>query len=377
MEKDIFEPVRVLHMLYSMNRGGAETFIMNYYRKVEREKLQFDFLISSPDKCDYEDEILKMGGRIFRVPILSKNPFLYIIEVNSFFKKHKEYEIIHAHTSAKNAIPLYLAKRNNIRHRICHSHMTKNDKGINGFIKNMLKPFVKYVSTDFVACGKEAGIWLYGQKFYNNHGMLLRNVIDAEKYRYNVHNRRCLREQNKWTDKIIIGNIARFDIPKNHEYLIDIFFSIKKRKSDAILVLVGDGPLRESIVKKVETLGLSESVFFTGVVDNVQDYMQAIDAFLLPSLYEGLPLTLIEAQSAGLRCFTSKDVVTNESNISGLVEFISLADNSEQWAEKILSFMPYQRQDMYQVIIDSGYDVISAAIFLQNFYLSKLEKTLK
>lgn len=371
------EPVRVLHMLYSMNRGGAETLIMNYYRKVEREKIQFDFLISSPERCDFEDEIIKMGGRVFRVPILSKDPLMYIKKVNEFFKQHKEYKIIHSHTSAKNAIPLFIAKLNNIPHRICHSHTIKNEKGLSGFIKTILRPFVKYVSTDFVACGEDAGIWLYGQKFYEKHGMLLRNAIDAEKHRYNVDIRKYLREQNNWSDKIVIGNIARFDVPKNHELLIDIFFYIRKKKSDAILILIGDGPLRENIVKKVETLGLKESVVFTGVVENVEDYLQAIDVFLLPSLYEGLPLTLIEAQSSGLKCFTSKDVVTNESNITGLVSFISLADNAEKWAEKILSSIPYQRQDMYQTILESGYDVSSAAISLQKFYFSKLEKSLK
>lgn len=363
--------IRILHVLYSMNRGGAETMIMNYYRHIDKRTVQFDFLISAPKKCAYEDEIIALGGQVFRVPILSKSPFHYIKAVDCFFKTHKEYKIVHAHTSAKNALPLGIAKWNKVPIRICHSHSIRNENGITGCIKNILKYFIKYVSTDFIACSKNAGIWLYGEDFYRKNGILLQNVIDVRKYKYSKKIRNQIREQQSLTSSFIIGNVGRFGQEKNHEFIIDLFDLIHQKTPNAVLLLIGDGVLKKSMEKKVSKLELDEFVIFKGVIDNVSDYMQAMDAFLLPSLYEGLPLTIVEAQASGLKCFISEKVITKECDLTGLVEFISLDETPAFWADRILSSLKYTRKDFSERIISSGYDASKSAKYLQDFYLSK------
>ena len=363
--------IRILHVLYSMNRGGAETMIMNYYRHIDKRTVQFDFLISAPKKCAYEDEIIALGGQVFRVPILSKSPFLYIKAVDCFFKTHKEYKIVHSHTSAKNTLPLGISKWNKVPIRISHSHNTKTEKGLIGIIKNILKPFLKYVATDFIACGEDAGIWLYGSNYYKRHGVLFRNVIDVSKCKFNSEQRATIRDQNDWESKFVIGNVARFDNQKNHNFIIDIFNSIHQKMPNAILLLIGDGPLKKVIEEKVAKLKLEEFVVFNGVVDNVSDYLQAMDVFLLPSLFEGLPLTIVEAQASGLKCFISEKVITKECDLTGLVEFISLEASTDVWADRILSSIKYTRKDISERIISAGYDASTSAKHLQDFYISK------
>jgi len=354
-----------------MNRGGAETMIMNYYRYIDTKLIQFDFLISAPEKCDYEDEILALGGKVFRVPILSKSPSQYLRAVNYFFKTHKEYKIVHSHTSAKNTVPLGIAKWNKVPVRICHSHNVRNEKGFSGIIKNMLKPFLKYVATDFIACGEDAGIWLYGSNYYKTHGILFRNVIDVSKFKFDLERRAAIRAQHNWDSKLVIGNVARFDTQKNHEFIVDIFNALHQKMSNTILLLIGDGPQKRGIEEKVTNLKLNESVVFKGVVDNVSGYIQAMDVFLLPSHYEGLPLTVIEAQASGLKCFVSEKVITRECDLTGLIRFISLDESPDQWSDHILSSIKYSRTDMSEQIIKSGYDAQTSSKFLQDFYLSK------
>ena len=364
--------IRVLHILYSMNRGGAETMIMNYYRHVNREIIQFDFIISEPNLCHYEDEILLLGGQIYRVPIFSKSPFSYIREINHFFKTHKEYQIVHAHTSAKNSIPLGIAKWNKIPVRICHSHNIKNEKGIYGIMKSVLKLFIKLTATDFMACSVNAGEWLYGKNFFNKNGILIKNVIDAIQFNFNPEIREQIRENNGWNSVNIIGHVARFDHQKNHEFVIDLFENIHKVKTNTILLLIGDGILKKKIEEKVSVLHLENSVFFKGIVNNISDYMQVMDVFILPSLYEGLPLTLIEAQASGLKCVVSKDVISDECNITGLVTFVSLKETLNIWTDFVISSFKYEREMIYDKIKKNGYDSVASSIKLQNFYISKI-----
>lgn len=364
--------VRILHILYSMNRGGAETMIMNYYRHIDRKIIQFDFLISAPDKCDYEDEIKSMGGYVFRVPILSKSPFQYIKAVDLFFRTQKEYRIVHSHSSAKNTVPLEIAKWNKVPVRICHSHNVRNEKGFSGTIKNILKPFLKYVATDFIACGEDAGIWLYGSNYYKKHGIIFHNVIDVPKFKFDEERRATIRAQHNWDSKFVIGNVARFDTQKNHEFIVDIFNSLHKKMPDTLLLMIGDGSLKKGIEEKVAKLKLNEFVVFKGVVDNVSGYMQAMDAFLLPSHYEGLPLTIIEAQASGLKCFVSEKVITKECDLTGLIKFISLDKSPDHWADHILSSIKYNRTDISEQIIKSGYDAQTSSKLLQDFYMSKI-----
>ena len=368
------EPVRVLHILHGMAQGGAETMLMNYYRCIDRNQLQFDFLLTSDKKGAYEDEILELGGRIYRLPLLTKfTPWKYLFAIHRFFKNHPEYKIVHSHTSSKSTFPLWIAKINHVPVRICHSHIAKSEQGINGYIRDFLKPFLKGVATDYFSCGRDAAVWLYGKKFCDSHEvMILNNAIHSSWYLENKEVRKEMRVKMNLDENFVVGHVGRFFPQKNHTFILDVFRAIHDKNPLAKLLLVGDGGLRHEIEKKILALDLKDSVILTGNVPDVYNYMQAMDIFLFPSNYEGLPLVLIEAQAAGLRCFSSAGAVTEEVNLAGLIEYIPLSKPAEYWADRILRCAAgYERIDTYEQIVKSGYDAETAVEWIQNFYLQK------
>ena len=369
------EPIRVLHILHSMNRGGAENAIMNYYRHIDRSKVQFDFLLTEIKKCHFEDEITDLGGRVFRVPLMTlRNPISYIREVTRFFKVHPEYRIVHSHTSSKSFFPLFLAKRAGIPVRISHSHNTKSERGVRGSIRNVLKAPLRRVATIFCACGEEAAIWLYGKRAFNKGNVrIVPNVIDADRFEYHPEIRLRIREELGIQDSsVVLGCTARFSSQKNHSFLISLFDEFHRMVPDSKLLLLGDGELRPGIENMVENLGLKDSVIFAGVVPNVAEYEQAMDFFLLTSINEGIPLSMIEAQISGLRCFAS-DGVPRETDKTGLVSFLSLDDGPGYWAEEINNNMCYRRESHLDAIRQAGYDAATSAYELERFYIQNYE----
>lgn len=365
-------PIRVLHILHSMNRGGAENAIMNYYRNIDREKVQFDFLLTEPSICHFENEIKSLGGFVFRVPLLTvKNPFPYLLEVRHFFISHPEYRIVHSHTSSKSFFPLLIAKFCGVPVRICHSHSTRSEEGVRGLFRNFLKVPLRLVSTNLCACGNDAAIWLYGVKAVEKGKVtIVPNVIQAKNFDFSEQTRSVIRKQLGITDKtIVIGCTARFCRIKNHAFLISVFKEFHNAIQDSILLLVGDGELHDEIVSQVVASDLYNSVFFTGVVPNVASYEQAMDLFIMPSLYEGLPLSLIEAQISGLKCVASS-VITRESDVTGLVTFLPLEKGAGFWANRMIDSIPYKRCSKYSVIQRAGYDAGVSATRLEHMYLN-------
>ena len=368
-------PVRVLHILHSMNRGGAENAMMNYYRHVDRNKVQFDFLLTEPKKCHFEDEIFSLGGKVYRVPLLQmSNPFPYLKAISSFFDQHPEYKIVHSHTSSKSVFPLWIAKKKGIPVRISHSHNTKSENGLRGWIRNGLKWFLKRVATHFCACGNEAAIWLYGEKdFHSGKVTIVPNVIECSWFDYNEQTRDKIRTQlHLGDDTIVLGCVARFSPQKNLLFLIDIFHDIHEKNKDTVLLLLGDGDLREQVIERIHHHHLEDSVMLTGVVPYVSDYEQAMDIYLMPSFFEGLPLSLIEAQISGLKCFVSTGV-PQEADKTGLVSFIPLEKGSQYWASQILEQIPYTRRSYLHELQEAGYDAEVSAEKLQNYYLQTLQ----
>ena len=369
------KPIRVLHILHSMNRGGAENALMNYYRHLDRDLVQFDFLLTDSNKCQFEDEIYHMGGKIFRIPSLTKsNPFRYIRALDTFFRSHPEYKIVHSHTSSKSALPLFIAKLHGIPVRCAHSHSSQSEKGINGIIRGFLIPVLKAVSTDWLSCGDKAAIWLYGRKaFLKGKPRVFKNVIEGNKFQYNPVIRQKLRKQlDIGENTFVIGHVARFCPVKNHLFDIEILSEVKKVVPDVKLLLVGGGELQSAITDKAVKYDVLENIIFSGIVSNVHDYEQAMDAFILPSFYEGLPLSIIEAQIAGLPCFTTQGSVSQECSITDLVSYISLEDGARAWAEEIIKSRECQRTDRFDEVARQGYDAATSAKVLQDFYLSKL-----
>ena len=367
--------IRILHVLHSMDRGGAENALMNYYRHIDRTELQFDFLLTTSQKSQFEEEILEMGGIIYHIPVMTKrNPFRYLFALDNFFKKHKEYEIVHSHTSSKSVFPLYFAKKHGIKVRIAHSHNTKSESGLNGVIRDFLKkPLIK-VANYYFACGNEAGRWLYGNKLFESGKVkVVPNVIDSKLFLFNREIRHKMREKlNVPEDTIIVGCTARFSKQKNHCFLLDVFAAFRETFHNSKLLLIGDGELKNSIIEKSQRLNVFNDIIFTGVVPNVADYEQAMDLFLMTSLYEGLPLSVVEAQISGLPCIVGESV-TKEVDLTGLVSFLPINHEIDMWVKEMNEQLGKVRTGYLPSIIKAGYDAETSAKDLQSFYLSSLK----
>lgn len=362
------QPIRILHVFGGMGRGGAETMAMNLYRNIDRSKVQFDFIVHTEKKCDYDDEINLLGGKIYRVPRYKGiNHFIYRKQWIEFFREHPEYDIIHGHMRSTASIYLNIAKKYGLK-TISHSHNSSSGKGISSIIKNIMQYKIKYIADYLFACSKSAGIWLYGKSRCDRENFfILNNAIEADKFKLNLEKRENIRNEFDINNKLVIGHIGRFHPQKNHEFLVEVFELINKKNKDSVLLLVGDGELRECINEKVKKLGLEDKVIFTGIRDDVDSLVQAMDVIVFPSLYEGLPLTLIEIQVSGLPCIAS-DTITKDVNITKSIEYMSLELNKDLWANKILEAGKFSnRYDRYEDIVKSGYDIKTTSQWYQAF----------
>lgn len=370
------KPLRILHIVQGMNIGGIETMLMNLYRNINRDKIQFDFILSCPQESEYENEIISLGGKIFRVtPISMIFPHKYLLDVNKIFKDNPSYQIVHSHMNAVSALPLLVAKLNHIPVRICHAH-TNGTAGFKGVFKRIIKYPLKYIANRYFACGKDAAAFLYGGWFFKSQFCyIINNAINIHKYAYDLTARNKIREQNIINNKFVIGHVGRFDPVKNHIFILEIFKIIHKSIPDAILLLVGNWKCNIKIKEKINLLGLDDAVLMTGVVSNVNEYLQAMDVYLFPSLYEGLGMSLIEAQCAGLPCIAS-DTVPKEAAITNLVDFLSLSQKAEIWANKIISVHKnkYQRLNTMKSIRNAGYDIAVTTRWLESFYIKEMVK---
>ena len=321
--------IRVLHVIGSMNQGGAENFLINVYRNLDRTEIQFDFLVNR--EGFFDNEIKKMGGKIFYISALQKvGQIAYVKNLDNFFEEHKEYKIIHSHINKVSGLILERAKRAQIPVRIAHSHNSKFGKNwLIRIYKTYLGKKILKNATHFFACSEKAAKWLFKEK--SKDAIIIRNAIETEKFKYSKEKRKKIRNELAIDDNcMVIGNIARFSEQKNHSFLIDIFFEYQKINPKTCLILVGEGSLKKKIQDKVNNLKLDDKVKFLGIRTDTDYLYSAFDYFLLPSLYEGLPVVLVEAQTSGLKCLTSDKVVTYEAKITDLLEFYPLTNEAKQ-----------------------------------------------
>lgn len=370
------EPIRILHVIGIMNRGGAETMIMNLYRNIDRTKVQFDFVENSSAPAVFDEEIESLGGRIFRCPHYNgKNHLSYTAWWNSFFAEQKdEYSVVHGHLGSTAAIYLSIAKRYGI-YTIAHSHNVNKMLSMGDILYGLFAYPTRFVADSFFACSVEAGVSRYGKKIGNDEVrcVVLRNAIDTNRFVVNTDAQKRMRKVlNLSENQTVIGNVSRFSEQKNHTFLLDIFAQIHRKNPEAMLLLVGDGDLRPQIEKNIMELGLTDSVIMTGIQSNTWDYYQVMDVFLMPSYYEGLPVSLVEAQTAGLPCCVSS-AVPRESALTDLVQFRSLKDTADQWADWVLERAHIPRRDMRSAICEAGYDIASTSRWLENFYMNVVE----
>ena len=360
------KPLRVLHVSAGMNRGGSETFMMNLYRNVDRNKVQFDFILHTNEECAYNEEIRDLGGRIFSVPrYRGVNHFSYVRAWSAFFKEHPEYRIIHGHVRSTASIYLKIARKYGLK-TIAHSHNTSSGKGIDAIVKNILQYPIRFIADYCFACSKSAGYWLFGQK---RDFQVLNNSIDTAEFTFNENVRDKKREELKIQNKLVIGHVGRFHSQKNHIYLIDIFNALHAKNDNSVLLLVGDGELRASIEEKIRSLNLTNNVILTGVRSDIPELLQAMDVFVFPSLFEGLGIVVVEAQAAGLPCIVA-DTIPREAHVTNLIENLSLNEPPVIWAKTILRKLSYKRRDTQQEIIKCGYDIKETVKWLEEFYLT-------
>ena len=348
---------------------------MNYYRNIDKDKIQFHFLCDEDSTNIPYEEIEKMGGKVIIIPPYQRL-YEYQKELYRIFKENN-YKIVHSHISTLSVFPLRIAKKAGVPIRIAHSHSTSNKKEWKrNLIKNILRPFSKLYANQFFACSELSGRWLFGEKAFKNGKIkIINNAIDLEKFKFNKEKRNEIRKKLKIDENIIlVGHIGRFVTQKNHEFLIDVFNEIiKKRKQenfDSKLILIGQGNLKENIIEKIKYLGLQDYVIFTGQTTNVSDYYNAMDIFVLPSLYEGLPVVGIEAQANGLLCEFSTDM-TKETKVLNTTKFISLKETAKKWAEIILEdYKNFKRKNIFEEMTQNNFNIIEEAKKLEKYYIN-------
>ncbi len=373
------EPIRVLHNIALMDTGGIETLVMNLYRHIDKERLLFDFLVHRPQEGFYEREIKEYGGKIYRTcPFNPLHLNQFKKECMQVFEEHPEYKVFHAHQEL-SLWTLEYAHKMGIPTRICHSHNAKTVVNLKYFFFLYEKMFIKKHCTDMFMCSPPAGEWIFGKKAVREGKVkYINGIIETEKFKYDETVRREMREELGVGDKLVIGHIGRFMQQKNHTFLLDIFSCIHKKNPNTVLVLCGNGRLEDDIKAKAKALGIENDIIYTGVKDyvNVQTcrLYQAFDIYLFPSLWEGLPLTGIEAQTAGLPILMS-DVIADETIVTPNVTKFSLSSSAEQWADKALDILSnYKRKDGQPEVAKAGFDVRETADWLQEFYIDRTQR---
>ena len=359
------KPIRVLQVVTIMNRGGLETMLMNYYRKIDRNKIQFDFIVHREERGDYDDEIEDMGGRIYRMcPIKPGNYRKYFKQLDEFFTNNKEYNVVHSHINENSGFILKYAKKHNVDCRIAHSHLADLKLDYKYLFRLYGRKNLNPNVTDYFACSVDAGKWLF--KNPKKNVVVLNNAVDTNLFKLNSEKRERVRKELKIEGKFVIGHVGRFNPQKNHEFLIKVFNEILKIKEDAVLLLIGEGYLQEKIKEQVKDLGIEENVKFLGLRTDISDLMQGMDLFFFPSLFEGLPVVLVEAQAVGLKCVTSTGV-TKESDLTNSIEFYDLDLSPREWAEKIVS-LNTDRMNNSEILKEKGYDSSTNIKWLVDFY---------
>ena len=353
MEK---KPIRVLQIIGDVVGGGVEQVILNYYRHIDRNEVQFDFVLHNGALKSYVDNIESLGGKVYKITPYKSNPVKTVLEMYKIMKG--SYQIVHSNMNALSVFPLFAAYLAGVPVRILHNHSTDTKaEPLRTLVKHLLRPFAKLFANQYWACSRLAGGWMYGKKAVKEGKVtIINNAIDLKKFAFDEAKRKKLRDELGLQDCFVIGHVGRFMKQKNHDFLVDIFAEVAKKQDNAKLLLIGDGPLREQIENKVKTLGLDEKVIFTGVRSDVADLYNAMDVFVLPSFYEGLPVVGVEVQANGLPFLCSSNV-TREILISDRIELLKLEDGMKTWAEKILAYVNKKRIIASKDISKSGFDI--------------------
>ena len=369
--------IRVLVFGITENPGGVESFLMTYYRQMDREKIQFDFLCNTYNKVAYEEELQQLGGRILRVCPRSRNPLRYKKELEGIFKEHaSEWDAVWVNVcSLANIDYLKAAKKYGIKRRIIHSHNSQNmDSKLRGKLHEINRGKIAGYATDFWACTEDAAKWFYNEELMGKV-VYIRNAIDPERYRFDEGKRFALREKLGITDRFVFGNIGRLHFQKNQSFAIEVFSKYLLSDPGAYLIFVGAGEDEELLKNKCRDLGITDSVLFAGVQSNIDEWLDAFDLFLFPSAFEGLGIALLEAQANGLPCLASADVIPKEVQVCDNFLWADLKDSPEEWAKKAEQIKgEYQRktfEEAEEALAKGGYEIRAEVRKLEEAFLSQ------
>ena len=367
MEK---EPVRVLQIIGIVCGGGVEAVIMNYYRHIDRSKIQFDFVVDGYEKTILDDEIESLGGKVYHVEPYKKNIFRYMSQIYHIVRDN-HYDIVHSNMNTLAVFSLFPAWLAGAHQRILHNHSTAvRSEGMRSVLKMILRPFAPLFANRYAACSRLAGNWMYGKKMMESGRVtIINNAIDLDEYAFSPEIRQQYRKElHIPDDTLVIGHVGRFMYQKNHAFLIEVFREVVKKHPNTILLLIGDGELRPEIEAKVQDYHLSDKVRFLGLRKDVKKLYNCMDVFVLPSWYEGLPVVAVEAQANGLPCIFS-DQVTKESCLTSTMKYLGLKDSIDTWVQSILR-EDYQRNaDAIQELTEEGFDIIKETDSITMYYL--------
>jgi glycosyltransferase involved in cell wall biosynthesis len=365
MEKASKKPIRVLQIGMHETIGGVETYLMNYYRNINKSKVQFDFVCPYKKLC-FEDEIRKTGGKVYKVSNFKKKPIRFYKEIKEIIKSN-DYKIIHNNMlSPANIIPLIAAKKAGANKIIAHAHNSNCPRNpIKKTLTIINRYFVYKYSTDFFSCSQKAANWFFGRYNKKRGAIIINNAIDLGNYSYSSKKRRQIRNQYGIKDEMVIGNIGRFCKEKNQLFLINVLKALSEQGLAVTLLLIGDGKTKKALMDF--SLNRKLNVIFTGNVSNIQDYLSAMDLFVMPSIFEGFPVTGVEAQANGLPCIFSKNI-TQEMRLLKTTVFLDLDKGAENWANIILKMNTSRANGEEIARALQEYDILKNAIKLEHFY---------
>lgn len=361
---------KALHIIGKLKIGGAETVAMNIYRHIDRHNFEFHYLVFGDSIDEYEEEVKLLGGKVLHIPRPRKGHLNFYQNLNYIMSSYGPYDIVHSHTLFNSGIAMHAAKKNHIKIRVTHSHSIQNSV-TSSFARKIYEAIMRKVinrnATHLIACSKAAGHFLYGRKAFDNRGLMLNNGVDVEKFRYNEFFREEIRNNLKIIDRFVIGHVGHLIAVKNQMFLLEVFRHIYKKNKMAILLLVGDGSDREKLESAAARYGLKNSVIFTGNVNAVYKYLNAMDIFVFPSLYEGLPLAVVEAQANGLPCIIS-DAVPSDVQLTDIVEPFSLKKTPIEWAEIICEKRRKNSAEYAEKLKGVGFDVRASMNLINEIY---------
>lgn len=366
MIRDIDKPIRIAQIIGKLSAGGVEMVVFNYYRAIDKEKIQFDFYYDADSTVEPPQDLIDMGARFYKIPPYQKL-HSYLKSLKNYFNENN-YDIVHSHMNTLSVFPLYVAWCSNIPVRIAHNHSVPSGKEIKrDSLKYFLRLFSKVFATDYFACSEKAGRWLFGNKEYNKGNVLVvKNAVDFDRFHPSKEITKKIKDKYCINDKFVVGHVGRFTSAKNHKFLLDVFEQVKKKRSNSVLILVGGGELDEYIHRIVREKNLVDSVVFVGQVNNPELYYSVADVIAMPSLFEGLSLTTIESQIAGTPVVVSK-AIPEEAIISNGCTRLDL--DIDTWVNFLLN------TKKNKLIIDyrsNEYDINFASKKLENWYIKRI-----